>query len=319
MPYEAPAWSDPDLVALFARIDNAGRWGDEDDLGTLNHISRDKRLEAARLVETGLVVSLARPIAPRSQPSEPAEVEHRMLHGEISAEDYLGLPLHQQRLTHLDCVSHLSSHDGRVYNDRRFEEVVTAAGVTHGSIYAQRGGIVSRGVLLDLPGALGLDWLEPEHEVSVADLEAAERRGRVRVGRGDVLVVRGGVEAREGGLGRSVLAPGPGPDAIEWLHRREVAVYAGDMPERVTPLAARALGLPGADDVPAEGIEPTRFPLPLHQIAIPAIGLVLLDFCRVEELAQSCRELRRWEFLFMAAPLALVGGTASPVNPLALF
>lgn len=315
----AQAWNDDELIELFARVNNAGRWGADDELGTLNHISPGKRRQAARLAETGLVISLARPIAPRATPSEPVQVDHRMLSDEISAEDYLGLPLHQQRLTHLDCVSHLSSYDGRVYNARRFQDVVTDTGVTHGSIYAQRGGIVSRGVLADVPAALGLDWLEPDHRISAGDLEATERHGDVTVSSGDVLVLRGGVEAREAALGRSVLAPGLGPDAIEWLHERSVAVYAGDMPERVTPLAARILALPGAEDEPADAEPMTRFPLPLHQIGIPAMGLVLLDFCRVEALAQTCRELGRHEFLFVAAPLALVGGTSSPVNPLAVF
>lgn len=312
-------WSDEDLVALHRRVDNAGRWGPDDELGTLNHITAAKRRAAARLVRDGRVLSLARPIIPRADPPEPADVEHRMLHSEISAGDYLGLALHQQRLTHLDCVSHIRGHDGCVYNRRRFAAVVTADGVTHGSILAQSAGIVTRGVLLDVAAARGTRWLAVEHAVSGADLEAAERLAGTQVTVGDVLVVRGGVEAREATLGRSVLAPGPGPDAIEWMHRRGVAVYAGDMPERVTPVAARALGLPGAEALPAaDAEETTRFPLPLHQIAIPAMGLVLLDFCRVDELASACRALGRWEFLFVAAPLALEGGTSSPVNPLAI-
>lgn len=321
---EVPAtWNDDELLALSARVSNAGRWGPADELGTLNHISAASRTQAARLALTGTVVSLARPIAPHAVPSQPAEVEHEMFPGDMSADDHLGLPMHQQGLTHLDCVSHVAGPDGMVYNRRRLRDVMTETGLTHGSVYAQRGGIVSRGVLLDVPSALGRPWLEPEQEVSSSDLEAAERHGGLRVGTGDVAVVRGGVSAREDALGPNVYAPGLGPDAIEWLHDREVAVYAGDMPDRVTVQAARLLGLvdPVGDsaEVGEEALPPTRFPLPLHQIGIAAMGLVLLDFCLVEELAQTCRELRRFEFLFVAAPLPVQGGTGSPVNPLAIF
>lgn len=319
----SPTWSDDELLALAARVNNAGRWGAADELGTLNFISPASRIRAARLALTGTVISLSRPIAPHSVPSQPAEVEHRMFPGEMSADDHLGLPMHQQGLTHLDCVSHVAGPDGMVYNGRRLHDVVTAAGLTHGSVYAQRDGIVSRGVLLDVPAALGSQWLEPQQEVSARDLEAAERHGNVRLDTGDVAVVRGGVSAREEALGPNVYTPGLGPDAIEWLHGREVAVYAGDMPDRVTALAARLLGMvDSADDSAENGNETsqvTRFPLPLHQIGIAAMGLVLLDFCLVEELARTCHQLGRHEFLFVAAPLAVQGGTGSPVNPLAIF
>ncbi len=317
------AWSDDELVAMSARVSNAGRWGADDELGTLNYISPSTRGSAVGLAQTGVVVSLARPITPHSLPSQPDEVEHRMYPGDLSADDYLGLPMHQQGLTHLDCVSHVAGPDGMVYNQRRLRDVVTPTGLTHGSVYAQRGGIVSRGVLLDIPASLGQTWLEPQQEVLARDLEAAERHGNLRVRTGDVAVLRGGVMAREAALGPNVFAPGPGPDAIEWLHDREVAVYAGDMPDRVTTLAARLLGLVAPDDDSAgngEGTpQRTRFPLPLHQIGIASMGLVLLDFCLVEQLARTCRELQRHEFLFVAAPLPVQGGTGSPVNPLAIF
>lgn len=317
------AWSDDDLLALSVRVNNTGRWGAEDELGTLNHLSSAKTREAARLVQTGTVLSLAWPITPHTMPSQPGEVEHRTFPSDMSAEDYLGLPMHQQGLTHLDCVSHVAGPDGLVYNGRRLRDVDTPTGLTHGSVYAQRGGIVTRGVLLDVPAALGLDWLEPGQEITAPDLDAAERLGNVVVSTGDVSIVRGGVAARESVHGPNVYAPGLGPDAIEWLFDREVAVYTGDMPDRVTPLAARLLGLlpPTADDPPAYADDgrPTRFPLPLHQIGIAAMGLVLLDFCRVEELARTCRELGRHEFLFVAAALPVHGGSGSPVNPLAVF
>jgi len=316
------AWSDEELDALSIRVSNTGRWGPDDELGTLNYISAAKRRDALGLATSGTVLSLAWPITPHATPRQPGEVDHRMFPSPMSADDYLGLPMHQQGLTHLDCVSHVAAPDGMVYNGRRLRDVVTPTGLTHGSVFAQRGGIVTRGVLLDVPAGLGLDWLEPGHEIRADDLDAAARHGQVEVSAGDVAVVRGGTAAREEALGRNVFAPGLAPDEIEWLHDHEVAVYTGDMPDRVTPLAARILGLVGDSDDADEsgqGAPPTRYPLPLHQIGIAAMGMVLLDFCRVEELARVCGELPRFEFLFVAAPLAIAGGTASPVNPLAIF
>ncbi len=319
------SWSDDDLIALFDRVDNAGRWGPDDELGTLNYITPQKRCQAAALVTVGEVISLAVPIVPQPAPGGPRAIDHRLFYGNDPdspphvpphAGDYLGLDLHQHGLTHLDCVSHIGSHDGRVYNGRRFDDVTAEDGVTHGSIFAQRGGIVSRGVLLDIPAALGCDWLDPAHAFSAGELEAAERHGKATVESGDVVVIRAGVEARAAVHGPSALGPGPSPDAIEWLHEREVAVYAGDAPEHLTETAARILGLLPPPDEPIETT--TRFPIRLHQIGIPAMGLVLLDYCRVEELARRCRDIARSEFLFMAAPLALPGGTGSPVNPLAV-
>ena len=322
-----PAARDERFLALFDRVNNAGRWGADDESGTLNYITPNKRRAAAGLVETGELLSLAAPIEAPATAKEPDTLVHRLhysnypgnpLNVPASAEDYLGIPMHHPALTHLDCLSHVASHDGRVYNDRRFEEVAQPAGIAHGSIYAQRHGIFSRGVLLDIPAALGIDWLEPSHEILPADLEAAERHGDVRVERGDVLVLRTGLHPREAALGPDPLGPGPGPDAILWIHEREVAVYTGDAPDLLTIQAARILGRAPRDDWRVDGA-PSLFPLPLHQIGIPAMGLVLLDHCEVEELARTCRRLGRYAFLFVAAPLSLPGGTGSPVNPIAVF
>ncbi len=320
--------SDEELTELFEHVSNEGRWGPDDELGTLNFITPDKRRAAAALVQAGETVSLAHPLLARATPTRPRQVDHRMLYwnapdnplgAPASAGDRLSLDVHQHGVTHLDCVSHIGSRDGRVYNGRAFDEVAADDGLRHGSVYAQRDGIVSRGVLLDVAAALGVDWLEPQHRISASDFQAAERHGGVRVERGDVLVVRAGVEAREASHGPSPLAPGPAPDAIGWLYEREVAVYAGDAPEQLSEAGARILGLLPAEQNGPDSRATTGFPLPLHQIGIPAMGLVLLDYCRVEELAERCRQLGRYEFLFIAAPLVIPGGTGSPVNPIAVF
>ncbi len=233
-----------------------------------------------------------------------------------AADDTISLAVHQEGFTHLDCVSHIASYHGYAYNRRRYDQAVTLQGVKHGSVVAQSRGIVARGVLLDLPVALGVSVLAPEQEFTADDLERAEAHAGVAVGSGDVLVVRTGVQADHK---PSVLRPGPGSRCLEWIHDREVAVYTGDSPERLTRAGARTLGLLSEDDASEQDGPRTRFPLPFHQIAIPAMGLSLLDFCAVEELAATCANIGRYEFLFMAAPLPIEGGTGSPVNPLAVF
>ncbi|CAN5496390.1 cyclase family protein [soil metagenome] len=324
-----PRQDDHELAELAARLSNAGRWGPDDELGTLNHITPDKRVQAAGLVREGIVVSLSHPLLAQRDGAGEHHIERRMHYNRApdpvsgtppAAGDHFGIEVHQQGVTHLDCVSHIGSVDGRAYNGRHFEEIARDDGLTFGSVYAQRNGIVSRGVLLDVAAAAGVDWLDPPHEILPEELEAAERHADIEVTTGDVVVVRAGVDAREAALGRHPLVPGPGAAVARWLHDREVAVYTGDAPEHITTAGARILGrlAPDADaesDVPDAG----AYPLPFHQVAIPAMGLVLLDHARVEELARTCRELSRHEFLFVAAPLVIPGGSGSPVNPLAVF
>lgn len=315
--------TDADLIALYERVDNTGRWGSGDELGTLNHVTAAKRISAARLVTTGEVVSLAHPISPEeSRP--PGRVERQMQYERPperagvpwNAGDRLTLEVHAASLTHVDCVSHIASHHHRVYNGRDFDDVAGVDGMTHGSIFAQRAGIVTRGVLLDVAAALDVAWIAADAEVTAAQMEAAERFGRVRVERGDVVVVRVGRAPRVEREGGSPMSPGPSIDAIEWLQTRQVAAYAGDAPDRVTARGAAILtGVPpAASDGP-----PSQFIFPLHQVGIPAMGLVLIDQCDVEPLSETCRRLGRYEFLLVVGPLPVRGATGSAVNPLAIF
>lgn len=313
-------WTDDELIALYARVNNAGRWGADDELGTLNHITPERRKAAAALVRVGRTVSLALPLASRPAPHLGAFLEHTMEYGRsplaTSAGDHIALDVHQPAATHLDCVSHLAGYDGRVYNDRRFDDVAQPGGLTHGSVFVQREGIFTRGVLLDLAAAQGVAHLQPAHAITAAELDAAERHAGVHVSAGDALILRVGAEALDA-KGRIPLRPGPGPDAIEWMHQREISVYGGDAADHIGQLGASLFGRERPADEPED--PPTRVPLPMHQIGIPAMGLILLDQCAVEDLAAACAELRRYEFLFVAAPLAIPGGTGSPVNPLAIF
>jgi kynurenine formamidase len=201
----------------------------------------------------------------------------------------------------MDALAH-AYFDGGVYNGRSADEAVPPGGIAFGSIHAARDGIVTRGVFLDVPAALGVEHLEPGDGIGAAELEAAERLAGLRVESGDVVVVRSGVDRREALHGFGPVEPREGllPDAVLWLHEREVAVFSGDCIERLPS------GYP-------------RVPLPLHQIGLVAMGLMILDATDVESLRDLCREEGRNDFLFVASPLRLPGGSGSPVNPLVLF
>ncbi len=284
---------------------NWGRWGADDELGTLNLITDEVRARAVAQARTGRSVSLAIPIDPASMlggpfapptPSSPP-VQQAMLYTgtpPIAMAEVLVLTPHHTGLTHLDAVVHIPV-DGHIYPGRPLTEAVTqTGGIRHGSTTAFADGFITRGILLDLaPGAR----LPPAHPVTGADLDTAERRSGVRVEPGDALVVRGGWSASRD-LGTPM--PGMTVDAVAWMHRRDVAVYAGDIGDAHPPLDPQV-------------------PMPLHQVGLARLGMPLIDVAEVDELAAVCYELDRYAFLLSIAPPRLRGATGVPVNPLAIF
>ncbi|HYB11964.1 MAG TPA: cyclase family protein [Myxococcota bacterium] len=293
-----------DVAAFHQTLSNWHRWGERDQLGTLNLVTPEKRAAAAALVRSGRAVSCARPIATEPGPSNPQPAAHHMIgtHSEGWGGDYFALASHGYATTHLDALCHIF-HEGRLYNGYSTDRV-TAHGALELSVDALRHGIVTRGVLLDVPAAKEKPWLEPGEPIHPEDLEQAERAAAIQVESGDVLLVRTGRFARVATHGdwnpRERLA-GLHADCLPWLHARGVA----------------ALGSDGVSDVHPSGIDDVR--LPIHTVGIVAMGLSLLDNLDLEALALACHEERRSVFLFTAAPLVLLRGTASPVNPIALF
>jgi kynurenine formamidase len=297
--------SEAELDALFEELDNAGRWGKDDELGTLNLITDAKRIAAASLVRTGRVLSLARDLNTTQSANNPSPVRHTMCyqaHYPIGAVDALCLDMHGFALTHLDAVAHVY-RDQDLYNHRKAADVAHPSGLTFGDMLAQKDGIFTRGVLLNIAAARGVEWLTPDDGVTAADLDAAERRQRVRVESGDCIFVYTGLQKREAAEGPENLGQRVGimPDAIKWMHAREVAVYSGDcvdaFPNPYGP----------------------RYVIYFHAIALAAMGLILLDIPALEPLVELCTEHKRSDFLLTMAPLRIKGGTGSPVNPIAVF
>lgn len=303
-----PAMTTADVDALRRRLSNWGRWGPDDQLGALNHIRPEHRAAAAAGVRTGRTVSCARPLATTAAPENPSPAQHHMLgtHTEGGGADWIGVASHGYATSHLDALCHIF-WDGKIYNGHP-TEVVTAHGAEQLGIHHLRDGVVGRGVLLDIPPVRGVDALEPGTPITVEDLEAAEAHAGLTVGTGDILLVRTGRWAwhREHGPWdpRQQLA-GLHASCLPWLHEREVAMLGSDGVSDVHPSHVD----------PGDGA-PTR--LPIHSVGIVAMGLHLLDNLDLDDLAAACAEESRWTFLLAVAPLIVVGGTASPVNPVAV-
>lgn len=289
---------------LVSSCSNSGRWGSDDELGTLNLITAQARRRAAGLVAEGLSVSLGKDIDVRQSAVNPRPAWHVMHHESerpYASADSLHLQVHGFASTHVDALSHMFL-DGVGYNGRRQADVVGNDGVRAGGVGAMRSGIVGRGVLLDVAAAAGRPWLRPGDFIGPDLLDAAEVLAGVAVEAGDVVVVHTGLEAREAAEGPEDPGYRAGLDAacLPWLRGRDVAVYTGDCIE--------AMPQPYL-----------RVPMPLHQIGLAVMGLVLLDCPTLTELVATCALLGRREFLFVAAPLRVPGGTGSPVNPVAIF
>jgi len=305
------AMSDAELKALFEQVSNWGRWGEDDERGALNHVGAAEVVRAAVLVREGRTVSLSRNFPTRPGPENPWPAQHHMLIGgddccvpgvdglEVST-DFIGIAFHGMASSHIDALCHVFAQ-GRMYNGRPASEV-KSTGARFNTIMVGKDGVVGRGVLLDLPRAQGFDFIDAEHLTTVAELEAAEQAQGLRVGKGDLLMIRLGRDVRRARLDDRAVA-GLDPRVAAWLHARQVAVLGGD----------------GVHDPIPNGRIHRDWAMPLHMLGLAAMGLHLLDNLDLEPLAAACAELGRWEFQLVLAPLRIEGGTGSPLNPIAIF
>lgn len=300
-----------EVLGYFDKLSNWGRWGPDDQLGTLNLITPQVRVAAAACVRDGIAVSLARDLDPaQPDPLTRGTVLQRYMmiggHGTglSGVREYVGIVAHGSN-THLDALSHMS-FNGKYYNGIPKDAVSSREGATKLSIHLAREGVITRGVLLDVAALKGKEWLDPGEGAFPEDLEGAEARQRVRVREGDALLLYTGNFRRieRQGLHPDRHNPGFTTACLPWFHERGVAVIGSDNINDVTP--------PGYD---APGLE--RYPV--HAVGLVAMGLWLIDNMILDELADRCARLRRWEFMFMMLPWRLVGATSSPVNPVALF
>ena len=296
---------------LVRAVSNWGRWSDGGRRGALNYLTRARTAAALRLACTGETVSLSRPLRTQAGIDMPEPADHYMTmltdvdigSGSVRfAKDYVGADYHNEGHSHIDAFSHVA-FDGRFF-DGMPECSVTVRGADAGDIDVLGNGLVGRAVLLDVPRVRGVRWVEPGEHVFREDLEAAERAQGVRAGPGDILLVRTGHVRRLSELGpwdtREAKA-GLHPTAALFLAEREIAVVGSDTNGDTAPSTT-------------EGVA-----FPIHVLAIYAMGIHLLDYLQFEDVVARCEAVGRWEFLFVAAPLRIIGGTGSPLNPIAIF
>jgi kynurenine formamidase len=297
-------WKAPTLAqvnAYFKELNNWGRWGNHDQLGTVNLITAAKQAAAHALVRSGRTVSLARQIGP--QPARSYYVSYPLSRERSDAViDRFGLVYHGYSVTHIDALCHVA-FDGELYNGRPFKPSFTDSEALWCPIDPLFGGIASRGVLLDVAAGRKEGYVTVGNPVTPHDLDAAAARAGVKVEAGDVLVLRSGqepfVKAHPDWVPRVSPHPGLHIACLTWFREHDIAAIAWDM----------------MDERPS-GYEGYGFGT---HLAIPFLGLALVDNTDPERLAVACAEEGRYEFFFTAAPLPLVGSTGAPTHPLAIF
>ncbi|POX42847.1 cyclase [Streptomyces sp. Ru73] len=329
-----PDRNDPEgAIAEAAKsCSNWGRWGDDDRLGTLNFLDAAKRREGAALVRRGVSFSLAQRFdmdGPQKGWRRRTNPVHTMLdtgtdaalgnqgfpHGLGGADDVIAMPL--QCSTQWDGLGHIFDH-GKAWNGRPAEQVVTSDGDLVTGIEHMAPYVAGRGVLLDVGRVIGEGGgtsrssgaesggeLPDGFAITEEHLTATAEAHGVTVGRGDIVVVRTGrlARARREGWGEYAGGPAPGLSftTAGWLHRTEIAAIATD-----------TWGFEVRPNEFAHAFQP------LHQVAIPHIGLLIGEMWDLDALAADCADDGVYDFWLAAAPLPITGAVGSPVNPIAV-
>ena len=288
----------------MTELSNWGRWGKADQIGTLNLITPQKRKQALALVKDGLSVSLAHTIDKEKAADNPRPLGQEMvLDAGGHAMDLYTIWYHGSVITHIDALCHYS-FEGKIFNGFERSAIAPGPGCPSNGIENHRSGIMTRGIIVDLPRMRNLPYLEPGTAVYPSDLEAWEKYAGITIGSGDALFLRTGRWARRSEKGPwNVAASSAGFHAsvMPWLKQRDVALLGND----------------AVNDVQPSGVEGS--PRPIHQLAIVALGLPLVDVMDLEAAAETAARLRRWEFLLTAAAVPVLGGTGFPLNPIATF
>jgi kynurenine formamidase len=308
----AVTYNTAQIAELLESVSNWGRWGKDDQRGALNYITDEKRAAAAKLVGSGEIVSLSLPLATRPSRDNPTPVTHLMIRsgqvghplGSWGCADYFAIEPHGLATTHLDALCH-HFWRGKMYNGFDYTEV-DFQGAHKCAIDVARMGIVSRGVLIDIPKIRKTEWVDPGDAIYPEDLDAAQRDHHVELGEGDVMLLRTGRFKLRGAKGAAAAAingmPGLHASCLKWMHERKIAVLGSDAVSDV---------LPTDYDPPLK--------MPIHTGTLVMMGVHLIDNADLDPLAEVCARDGRYDFMFSLLPLVLERGTASPANPVALF
>jgi hypothetical protein len=309
-----------EVVAMEQTLSNWGRWGPDDERGTLNLVTPSKTLDAVRLVRDGVVVSLSRFAALEKAIDNFnfGPTTHEMWYGAAGppkpgeargALDTISYGLHDGTNSHLDALCHYTLvHDGKVvvYNGH---PAATEKGCGANATDRMGPGFATRAVLVDMPLLKHVDYLDPRTPIYPADLEAWEAFANVRIGSGDAVLIRTGrwaLRAAKGPWPQAREAAGLHASVMPWLKQRDIVLLASDAVNDVQPS-----GIVGGSGEAANR--------PVHLISIAVMGMPLVDNGYFEDAAREAAARRRWDFLMTVEITRLEGGTASNFNALGIF
>ena len=301
--------TETEFRSLYKRLRAQVPWGPDDRRGALNYLTPATVLAAISEVRLGRTMSLAAPVEDWPAADNPDPCQHEMKQplgadagpGLAFSMDRIAMNVHGNADSHIDALCHVI-FDGKLHNGVA-ADTVTEAGAAELSIAVAADGIVGRGVLVDVPRARGVPWLEPGDQVTEADFLSAERDQQVRIGQGDIVLVRVGHRGRrkeQGPWDAATARAGLHPAALGLLAQRRISALGGD----------------GNNDTAPSVVDSVDFPV--HVLTVNALGLHLLDYLDFTGLAAACAAASRWSFLCVIAPLRLPTGTGSPVNPIAI-
>ena len=290
----------------YLRDTNWGRWGENGGAGALNLITDQKRLDAIGLVKKGRSVSLSRPLPVAPAGDNPRPAQHYM-HKEArpfeggAAMDYYGVFYHGTATTHIDALCHVWNKDG-MWDGKNPEEIIKFGGATYGTVDEWKNGILTRGILLDIPLHRNAPYVTTDNPVHGWELEDVAKSQGIEILPGDAVFVYSGREkyaaANDGRWGTPDGRPGLHASCLPFVKNNDISILGWDMMD----------ASPNEYDVPWT----------VHGV-IFAYGVALVDNSLLEPLANVCAEEKQYEFMLTINPLYVEGGTGSPANPIAVF
>ncbi|CAB5240803.1 unannotated protein [freshwater metagenome] len=276
--------------------------------GALNFITPEIVRASAACVKTGRLIHMGLPWNTISGPDNAKPATHYMVSlaqfeapEPTSNRDFIGVDYHGKAVSHMDAPTHIV-YRGELFGGKKSAEFVTTEGSQWASI-EKLGPVVTRGVLLDAALLRGVEWLEPGTAIRAKDIIAMEEKFGFTISQGDCVLLRSGHFARREKIGvwnPDNLSAGFHVDVMTLFKERKVSVIGADGDSDVRPS-------------PVTGVES-----PIHVLALPGMGIPLLDNLYLESLAQACGQEKRWTFQIALAPLNIPRGTGSPVNPIAI-
>jgi kynurenine formamidase len=299
-----------DFDQLMKQLSNWGRWGQSDQMGAMNLITPTKRKQALGGVKEGFSVSMARNAEMEAASDNPRPIVHQMSLGSGgsipttgigSASDSISISYHGFVHTHMDAFCH-RLYNGEMYNGMP-ASAITEKGCSMGSVFSFKDGIMTRGVLIDIPRLKGVDYLEPGTRIYPEDLDAWVKQAHLKIEPGDAVLIRTGrwaLRDSKGPYDTSQLA-GLYITCAKWLHEHDAAILGSD----------------AAEDVHPSGID--GIPEPVHALVLVALGMPIFDNLDLEAVSKEAAKRNRWDFLVTAAPTAVPGETGSVLNPIATF